>query len=92
MRLTIRRISIATLVSFAARGLDQTDIFCYQAISSAGVVLVLPGYVIRKSISVHSRLYLSIILQSVVRSNWHLETSLLALSSLSMRSSTPSSL
>lgn len=43
----IFEISIATIVSFSARGLSATNIFCYQAISSAGVVLVLPGYVIR---------------------------------------------
>jgi len=42
------RISIATVVSFTARGLATTGIFCYQAVASAGVVLILPGYVICK--------------------------------------------
>ncbi|ORX40267.1 hypothetical protein BD324DRAFT_641162 [Kockovaella imperatae] len=42
----IFEISIATFVSFAARGLGTTGIFCYQAVASAGVTLILPGYVI----------------------------------------------
>jgi uncharacterized membrane protein YjjP (DUF1212 family) len=43
------RISIATVVSFAARGLATTGLFCYQAVVSAGVCLILPGYAICKS-------------------------------------------
>ncbi|KAG9039649.1 hypothetical protein FRB95_009230 [Tulasnella sp. JGI-2019a] len=41
-------ISVAILFSFIARGLSsiRSKIFCYSAISSAGVVLVLPGYMI----------------------------------------------
>ncbi|KZW03811.1 DUF1212-domain-containing protein [Exidia glandulosa HHB12029] len=41
-------ISIAILMAFVARGLSsiQSQIFCYEAISSAGVVLILPGYII----------------------------------------------
>lgn len=37
-------------MSFIARGLSSipSQIFCYSAISSAGVVLVLPGYMIRE--------------------------------------------
>ncbi|WVR06201.1 hypothetical protein IAU60_003231 [Kwoniella sp. DSM 27419] len=42
----IFEISIATVVSFTARGLSTTGIFCYQAVVSAGVVLILPGYTI----------------------------------------------
>ncbi|WRT67610.1 uncharacterized protein IL334_004582 [Kwoniella shivajii] len=42
----IFEISIATIVSFTARGLSTTGIFCYQAVVSAGVVLILPGYTI----------------------------------------------
>ncbi|WWC88855.1 uncharacterized protein L201_003770 [Kwoniella dendrophila CBS 6074] len=42
----IFEISIATVVSFTARGLSTTGIFCYQAVASAGVVLILPGYTI----------------------------------------------
>ena len=45
----IFEISIAALISFISRGLSTTDLFCYEALSSAGVVLVLPGYVIRES-------------------------------------------
>lgn len=43
------RISIAILMSFAARALTAipNHIFCYQAISSSAVVLILPGYLIR---------------------------------------------
>lgn len=43
------RISIATVISFTARGLATTGIFCYQAVASAGVVLILPGYTICES-------------------------------------------
>jgi hypothetical protein len=43
------RITIAALISFTSRGLSTTDYFCYEALSSAGVVLVLPGYIIRES-------------------------------------------
>lgn len=39
------------MVSFVARALSSipSGIFCYNAISSAGVVLILPGYLIRMS-------------------------------------------
>ncbi|PLW04473.1 hypothetical protein PCANC_28410 [Puccinia coronata f. sp. avenae] len=43
---SIFEISVATIVSFISRGLSTTGIFCYQSLSSAGVVLILPGYVI----------------------------------------------
>lgn len=43
------RISVAALISFAARGLSTTEYFCYESVASAGVVMVLPGYVVRKS-------------------------------------------
>ena len=43
------RISIATVISFTARGLSTTGLFCYQAVASAGVVLILPGYTICES-------------------------------------------
>lgn len=46
----IFEISIATLVSFVARGLSTTQYFCYESLSSAGVVLILPGYTIRELI------------------------------------------
>lgn len=38
------------MVSFVARGLSSipSGIFCYSAISSAGVVLILPGYMVCK--------------------------------------------
>ncbi|QRV87456.1 pheromone-regulated membrane protein [Ceratobasidium sp. AG-Ba] len=41
-------ISAAMMVSFAARGLASipSGIFCYSAISSAGVVLILPGFMV----------------------------------------------
>jgi uncharacterized membrane protein YjjP (DUF1212 family) len=44
------RISVSILVSFIARALStiQGDLFCYSAISSAGVVHILPGFTIRK--------------------------------------------
>jgi uncharacterized membrane protein YjjP (DUF1212 family) len=47
---SIFEISVATIVSFISRGLSTTGIFCYQSLSSAGVVLILPGYVICMSI------------------------------------------
>ncbi|KAG9088411.1 hypothetical protein FS749_002181 [Ceratobasidium sp. UAMH 11750] len=45
------RISAAMLVSFVARGLASlpSGIFCYSAISSAGVVLILPGFMVLSS-------------------------------------------
>ncbi|CUA70362.1 Pheromone-regulated membrane protein 10 [Yarrowia lipolytica CLIB122] [Rhizoctonia solani] len=41
-------ITAAMMVSFVARGLSSipSGIFCYSAISSAGVVLILPGYLV----------------------------------------------
>ncbi|KAF8607840.1 DUF1212-domain-containing protein [Ceratobasidium sp. AG-I] len=41
-------ISAAMMVSFVARGLSSipSGIFCYSAISSAGVVLILPGFLV----------------------------------------------
>jgi len=40
------RIVIATLMSFIAGGLAETGLFCYSAIASASIVLILPGYII----------------------------------------------
>ncbi|KAJ7129524.1 hypothetical protein C8R44DRAFT_615123 [Mycena epipterygia] len=44
-------ITIAIFVSFAARGLSsiRSQIFCYTAISSAGIIGILPGYLILSS-------------------------------------------
>ncbi|KAI0045320.1 DUF1212-domain-containing protein [Auriscalpium vulgare] len=43
-------VTVAMMISFLARGLSsiKSDIFCYTAISSAGIVGILPGYLIRK--------------------------------------------
>jgi uncharacterized membrane protein YjjP (DUF1212 family) len=43
------RITISILVSFVARGLSsiRSQIFCYTAISSSGIICILPGYLIR---------------------------------------------
>lgn len=37
------------LISFAARGLSSisTQLFCYTAVSSAAIIGILPGYLIR---------------------------------------------
>ncbi|KAH8923808.1 DUF1212-domain-containing protein [Atractiella rhizophila] len=40
----IFEISSAMIVSFVSRGLSTTGYFCYESLSSAGVVLILPGY------------------------------------------------
>ena len=40
------RIVIATLISFLAGALSSTGYFCYSAIASAAIVLILPGYII----------------------------------------------
>lgn len=42
------RISVSIVVAFVARGLSNLpgDIFCYSAISSAGVVVILPGFTV----------------------------------------------
>ncbi|KAF9534188.1 DUF1212-domain-containing protein [Crepidotus variabilis] len=44
-------ITISILVSFVARGLSsiRSRIFCYTAISSAGIIGILPGYLILSS-------------------------------------------
>ncbi|KAI0788559.1 DUF1212-domain-containing protein [Abortiporus biennis] len=44
-------ITISILISFLARGLSsiRTQIFCYTAISSAGIVGILPGFMILSS-------------------------------------------
>ncbi|KDR83607.1 hypothetical protein GALMADRAFT_54796 [Galerina marginata CBS 339.88] len=43
-------ITVSILVSFAARGLSsiRSQIFCYTAISSSGIIGILPGYLIRR--------------------------------------------
>lgn len=43
------RIVVAILVSFVARLLNSIGghVFCYSAISSSGVVLILPGFLVR---------------------------------------------
>ena len=43
------RITISIIVSFVARGLSsiRSQIFCYTAISSSGIIGILPGYLIR---------------------------------------------
>lgn len=38
----ILEIIAALLISFIARGLSTTGVFCYQAVASAGVVNLLP--------------------------------------------------
>ena len=47
---TLDRISVSIIVSFVARALGtlSNNLFCYSAVSSAGVVLILPGFTIRK--------------------------------------------
>ena len=44
------RLSVAVVVAFVARALSTIPghLFCYSAVSSAGVVLILPGYIIRE--------------------------------------------
>lgn len=55
--LTPSRISVSIVVAFVARGLSNIpgDIFCYSAVSSAGVVVILPGFTIRQSIPLSLR-------------------------------------
>ncbi|KAI0058885.1 DUF1212-domain-containing protein [Artomyces pyxidatus] len=47
----VLEITMAIIVSFIARALSsiRTEIFCYAAISSAGIVGILPGYLILSS-------------------------------------------
>ena len=46
-----RRIPIAIMMSFTARGLSITgNLFCYAAITSSRVIDILPGYLICTSI------------------------------------------
>lgn len=48
MYANVFEISVSILISFAARGLSTIPghLFCYESISSSGVVLILPGYLI----------------------------------------------
>ncbi|PVF96461.1 DUF1212-domain-containing protein [Serendipita vermifera] len=48
MYANVFEISVAILISFIARALSSIPgkLFCYEAISSSGVVLILPGYLI----------------------------------------------
>lgn len=39
-------IAIATLISFLSAALASTEVFCYTALVSGGVVLILPGYIV----------------------------------------------
>ncbi|KAI0269135.1 hypothetical protein BC834DRAFT_820280 [Gloeopeniophorella convolvens] len=50
-------ITIGIFISFVARALDgiHSQIFCYSAISSAGIVGILPGYLIRGSLELASK-------------------------------------
>ncbi|KIM47842.1 hypothetical protein M413DRAFT_15938 [Hebeloma cylindrosporum] len=48
MYANVYEISVSIVVAFVARGLSNIpgDIFCYSAVSSAGVVVILPGFTI----------------------------------------------
>lgn len=48
MYANVFELSVSVLISFVARGLSTIPgrYFCYEAISSSGVVLILPGYLI----------------------------------------------
>ncbi|KAL7410123.1 hypothetical protein BDY24DRAFT_355194 [Mrakia frigida] len=49
-------ITMAVLVSFLSKGLSATGYFCYQACASAGIVMILPGFVILQgSLEIASR-------------------------------------
>lgn len=39
-------IVIATIISFISAALASTRVFCYTALVSGGVVLILPGYIV----------------------------------------------
>lgn len=51
----VSRISVAIIVSFLAKALGSlpSQLFCFSAISSAGVVLILPGFTVCKSFRRH---------------------------------------
>jgi uncharacterized membrane protein YjjP (DUF1212 family) len=53
MYANVYEISVSIVVAFVARGLGRIrgSIFCYNAIASAGIVLILPGFTIRKNIA-----------------------------------------
>ncbi|KAJ6627094.1 DUF1212-domain-containing protein [Mycena sp. CBHHK59/15] len=46
MYANVYEISVTIIVAFLARGLSSIPILCYGAVSSAGVVVVLPGFTI----------------------------------------------
>lgn len=39
-------VAVAIVVSFLAKALSSTGYFCWQSCVSAGIVMILPGYVI----------------------------------------------
>lgn len=47
------RVCMAILISFTARALSsiKNQLFCYNAISSASIVSILPGFLIREFLS-----------------------------------------
>jgi hypothetical protein len=73
--ITASRISVSIFVSFIARALStiKGDLFCYSAISSAGVVHILPGFTIRK-------LQVTFVLVYSIKT-WHVVVSALELTS-----------
>ncbi|EPQ52989.1 DUF1212-domain-containing protein [Gloeophyllum trabeum ATCC 11539] len=42
----IFEITIATLISFLSAALASTGVFCYSAVASASIVLILPGFIV----------------------------------------------
>lgn len=55
---SFHRVTMTMTMSFLARALSsiQGNYFCYTAISSASIVGILPGFLIRKFRSHHSAL------------------------------------
>lgn len=52
---------MSIIISFVARGLSaiRSQIFCYTAISSSGIIGILPGFLIRTSLHVREMVSLT---------------------------------
>lgn len=39
-------IAMAFLISFASRAIASSGLFCFETMTSAGIIMILPGYII----------------------------------------------
>ena len=69
------RITIATILSFLSAALASTHVFCYSAVASASIVLILPVRHLSCWMYLHSKSLSRVLSFSMVPSSFHLEIS-----------------